>query len=67
MRVPGREIDGQLVSHPPEFYQAEREIAPERERSWDWIWRNLGPWLEERTKLEQIKFLRKPVQLLTAR
>lgn len=42
LAVPQREIDGRTVSHPPEFWEREREIAPEAGRVWGWLWVHFG-------------------------
>lgn len=54
LRIPAREVDGQLKSHPPEFWRAERALAPERDGAWDWLWRNLGDWFILRKREEGI-------------
>lgn len=38
LQIPPREIDGKLVSHPPEFWEAERALAKDGELAWAWIW-----------------------------
>jgi hypothetical protein len=53
-RIRPREINGEEVNHPPEFWEAERALAPERADAWDWLWRNLGVWLIVRKKEEGI-------------
>jgi len=32
-----RQIDSRTVKHPPEFWEAEKRISPEREEAWDWL------------------------------
>jgi hypothetical protein len=54
LKIPARPIKGSMTSHPPEFWQKEREISPERIKAWAWLWINLRPCLELRTKLERI-------------
>jgi hypothetical protein len=53
--VPRREVEGRLTSHPPEFWERERQIAPERTLAWNWLWTNLGDCLKPRPKLERIE------------
>ena len=38
----GRFINGWYESHPPEFWEAEHGLAPERYAAWAWIRANLG-------------------------
>jgi hypothetical protein len=39
---PPRLIDGYGETHPPEFWEHEAEIGPERYAVWAWIYKNLG-------------------------
>lgn len=55
MEIRPQEISGRLVDHPPEFFQRERQITPERDEAKHWIWRNLGDRLRVRPRLECIK------------
>lgn len=57
LRVPPREVDGVMVQHPPEFWEAERAISPERTRAWAWVWTNLDACLKRRPKQERIDVL----------
>ena len=50
-------VNGRKTDHPPEFWEAEMGIAPERVVAWTWIWVNLGPCLKRRPKLERIDVL----------
>jgi hypothetical protein len=52
--VPRREVKGRLTSHPPEFWERECKIAPERSLAWGWLWTNLGGCLWLRPRLERI-------------
>lgn len=38
LAVPSREVDGKLSAHPPEFWELERRVAPERSVAWHWIY-----------------------------
>lgn len=38
LAVPPRELDGRLRGHPPEFWELERKVAPERSVAWHWIY-----------------------------
>ena len=57
LRIPPRVIDGKEVDHPPEFWDAERSIVPERGRAWRWIWLNFMSCLKRRPRLERIDVL----------
>lgn len=37
LKIPPREIDGKLVAHPPEFWEAERALVPWKSASWGWM------------------------------
>jgi hypothetical protein len=37
LKIPAREIDGKLVHHPPEFWEAEQALVPWRSASWGWM------------------------------
>lgn len=52
-----RLIDGVKKIHPPEFFEKERLIAPERQQAWDWIWINLEFCLKRHKKKEGIYVL----------
>lgn len=54
LRIPPRIIDKKEEQHPPEFWVAEKEIVPERNSAWAWIWVNLWSCLRRRPKLQQI-------------
>ena len=49
-----REINGLRQQHPPEFWEAEKAIAPERDQAWGWIWETRWNWLKPRPRLERI-------------
>jgi hypothetical protein len=54
-RFPPREADGgTTLIHPPEFVLEEGSLSPLGWQAWAWIWRNLGPWLERRKRLQRI-------------
>jgi hypothetical protein len=38
IRIRPTEINEKMISHPPEFWEAEKLIAPERELIWSWVW-----------------------------
>ena len=54
IEITPRIIDGKEKQHPPEFWEQEKVIAPERRNAWEWIWLNLGDCLMVRPKLEGI-------------
>ena len=58
LRIPPRIVKGHLRQHPPEFWEAEKSVAPEHDEAWDWIWRARGRWLRLRPRLERIDVLR---------
>ena len=58
LEVPPRVVDGKETNHPPEFWEREKAICPEREKSWEWIWRHLGSCLRHRPKLKEIDVTR---------
>ena len=37
LKIRPREIDGKLVHHPPEFWEAEQALVPWKEASWGWM------------------------------
>lgn len=45
--IPGRSIDGKHTSHPPEFFEQEIALAPERDESNTWIRMNFGDFLKD--------------------
>lgn len=38
LKIPPREIDGKLISHPPEFWEEEKVLVPWKSASWAWIY-----------------------------
>ena len=54
MEVPGRKVKRRWTSHPPEFWEREARIAPERKVAWEWILTNLLYCLKVRRRLERI-------------
>jgi len=47
-----REIDGRLVMHPPEFWEAEARLYPQRQLVWAWFYFALSLWLRHDEKRE---------------
>ena len=37
LKIPTREIDGKLIHHPPEFWEAEQSLVPWVSASWAWM------------------------------
>jgi hypothetical protein len=37
LKIPAREIDGKLIHHPPEFWEAEQVLVPWKSASWGWM------------------------------
>jgi predicted metal-dependent hydrolase len=38
LTVEPREVDQKVTDHPPEFWEIERRLSPERKQVWHWIW-----------------------------
>ena len=57
LQIGAAEVNGKKTDHPPEFWEAEKRIAPERSVAWGWIWISLGLCLKRRPKLERIDVL----------
>jgi len=58
LEIPPREIDGKMTGHPPEFWDRENAICPEKEIAWAWVWRNFWICIRADRKREGIKVLR---------
>jgi hypothetical protein len=52
IEIPPREVDGHWTSHPPEFWDALRALAPESELAWSWVIIVLGRCLKSDKKRE---------------
>jgi hypothetical protein len=50
--VPRREIAGRVVSHPPEFWDAEARLFPNRSFVWAWLYAALWPRIQFDNKRE---------------
>ena len=57
LRIPPAVKHGKEVYHPPEFWEAERAMCPERRPAWAWIWMNLAACLKRRPRKECIDVL----------
>ena len=57
LRIPPIIEGKKEIQHPPEFWEAEREISPERNLAWSWIWSNLWFCLKKRPRLERVDVL----------
>jgi hypothetical protein len=57
LEIPPREVDGKMTGHPPEFWEKEKVISPERQIVWSWIWWNFGHYLHRMPRRECIKVL----------
>jgi hypothetical protein len=57
LRIPPVIEGKKKIQHPPEFWEAEREICPEWNLAWSWIWINLDCCLKERPRMERIDVL----------
>jgi len=58
LQIPGREIDGRWVDHPPEFWNRESELVPRKRSSWAWIYANFEECLKREPKLERLLVIR---------
>lgn len=58
IEIPPREVDGKLKMHPPEFWEREKEICPERVLAWAWIWENFWGCLRRNKRKECITVLK---------
>ena len=63
--VPGREIDGKSVSHPPEFWEKENELNPLIRRLWDWLYLNFPLDLIRDKKREGTYFTRRGLRRMS--
>ncbi len=52
IEIPPREVDGHWTSHPPEFWDALRALAPEGALAWSWAITVLGRCLKRGKKRE---------------
>jgi hypothetical protein len=59
LRIAPANVKNRLQHHPPEFWQQEAEISPERISAWQWIWINLGKHLKKRPRLELLDIVGK--------
>ncbi len=57
LRIPPAVVGKRTTGHPPEFWEAERTISPERRQGWCWIWINYGLNIKKRPRLERIDVL----------
>lgn len=57
LELPPREIDGKSTDHPPEFWNRENVICPEKRIAWAWIWENLWSCIRVDKKREGITVL----------
>lgn len=58
LRIRPREINGVLVTHPPEFSDAEQALAPERSHCWAWLLSCFGRYLVADREREQTRVKR---------
>lgn len=58
LEIPSREIDGKNTHHPPEFWDRERAICPEKNMAWAWIWENFWSCLRVDRQREGIRVLK---------
>jgi len=58
LEIAPREIDGKNTDHPPEFWDREKAICPERKIAWAWIWENFLCCLRVDRQREGIRVLK---------
>ena len=56
--IPPRKIGKKMVDHPPEFWEYEKQIAPERGNVWMWVHVNIGGCIKRRPLLERTDVLK---------
>lgn len=54
LEIAPREINGRMTSHPPEFWVRERELSPNRDVAWRWIYENFWGLLAPNGEVEAI-------------
>ena len=59
LMVRGREVEGKFTTHPPEFWEMERELVPNRDVAFSWLWRSFSPVLKRDKKREGIRVKRR--------
>ncbi len=64
LQIPPREIGRKRTTHPPEFWTVERQLAPDREECWAWIWLSFHSHLVHDEKKEQTRVKRTWVKTL---
>ena len=52
--IAAREINGKLIDHPPEFFEKERAITPDRDAAWEWVWGHCWEVLRQDKKRESM-------------
>jgi hypothetical protein len=50
--VPPRDVDGKRKSHPPEFWETEHRLSPDRASAWGWLILVLGACLQSNRRKE---------------
>lgn len=55
--IPARLINGKLTNYPPEYWEAEKRVYPQRRDAWDWIWVNLSDCIKRNPRKESIEVL----------
>jgi len=56
--IPPREVSGKCSTHPPEFWDAEQDMLPDRSLAWGWLILVLGSCLK-RDKEQECTFVKK--------
>src|ERR1017187_7990965 len=56
--VRGREVEGKFTTHPPEFWEMERELVPNRDMAFSWLWLSFSTVLKRDKEREGIRVKR---------
>jgi hypothetical protein len=57
--VRGREVEGKFTTHPPEFWEMERALVPNRDVAFSWLWLSFSPVLKRDKEHEGIRVKRR--------
>ena len=57
--VRGREVEGKMTTHPPEFWEMERELVPNRDVAFSWLWLSFSRVLKRDKEHEGIRVKRR--------
>ena len=57
--VRGREVEGKFTTHPPEFWEMERELVPNRDMAFSWLWLSFSTVLKRDKECDGIRVKRR--------